>query len=64
MAPAASYDFHVDGQAAIAAKRAFALPPFLLLFLYLYLTFATRNHLLSSSSSTPSPLPRGREARL
>lgn len=24
MAPAASYDFHVDGQAAIAAKRAFS----------------------------------------
>jgi len=27
MAPAASYDFHVDGQAAIAAKRAPSLPP-------------------------------------
>lgn len=26
MAPAASYDFHVDGQAAIAAKRAFPSP--------------------------------------
>jgi len=42
MAPVASYDFHVDEQAAIAAKRAFSPPPSLSLSLSLSLTAEER----------------------
>jgi len=57
MAPAASYDFHVDGQAAIAAKRAPSLPP---------PPYPPPRSPLSRASLTFSPvaLPRWGEMRL
>lgn len=54
MAPAASYDFHVDGQAAIAAKRAFS--PSLL---SLSLTATRRGTSIARSAIIQASLAKG-----